>query len=206
MIFEENVLMDADIVNLIGDLIGLARATDGNTVRTEKTGQLMRSGQAALAGRTHGKGMVNEGTDADKLDSGIDSEQFKSKDEQEVCEKRKEQTEQSELCKTMIEKIHEEKRILVPDCATCSASCGKTADYDINQWKNEKGPVCPRRELGGGVDCGVGEGSGSLDNLLKKLFKIRMPKNSKNSQNFLPGVFALMICQNQVGSGLGDFF
>lgn len=92
----EEAWMDAAETRLIGALIGLARATDGNTVRTEETGRLMRAGLAALRKNAH---------------------------------------------QTLVEKIHAEKRILAPDCATCGAPCGKTADYDIKQWKNEAEPV-----------------------------------------------------------------
>ena len=44
----EEAWMNAAEARLIGALIGLARATDGNTVRTEETGRLMRVGLAAL--------------------------------------------------------------------------------------------------------------------------------------------------------------
>jgi len=43
----EEAWMNAAEARLIGALIGLARATDGNTVRTEETGRLMRVGLAA---------------------------------------------------------------------------------------------------------------------------------------------------------------
>lgn len=127
----EEAWMDAAETRLIGALIGLARATDGNTVRTEETGRLMRAGLAAL---THGEWNLRERADAREMESGIASELIKMKDEQEAWEKWKEQ---KGLCETLVEKIHVEKRILAPDCATCGAPCGKTADYDINQWKNE---------------------------------------------------------------------
>lgn len=98
----EEAWMDAAETRLIGALIGLARATDGNTVRTEETGRLMRAGLAALRKNAH---------------------------------------------QTLVEKIHAEKRILAPDCATCGAPCGKTADYDIKQWKNEAEPVREQKWL-----------------------------------------------------------
>ena len=98
----EEAWMDAAETRLIGALIGLARATDGNTVRTEETGRLMRAGLAALRKNAH---------------------------------------------QTLVEKIHAEKRILAPDCATCGAPCGKTADYDIKQWKNEAEPVREQKIL-----------------------------------------------------------
>ena len=98
----EEAWMDAAETRLIGALIGLARATDGNTVRTEGTGRLMRAGLAALRKNAH---------------------------------------------QTLVEKIHAEKRILAPDCATCGAPCGKTADYDIKQWKNEAEPVQEQKWL-----------------------------------------------------------
>lgn len=98
----EEAWMDAAETLLIGALIGLARATDGNTVRTEETGRLMRAGLAALRKNAH---------------------------------------------QTLVEKIHAEKRILAPDCATCGAPCGKTADYDIKQWKNEAEPVQEQKWL-----------------------------------------------------------
>lgn len=98
----EEAWMDAAETRLIGALIGLARATDGNTVRTEETGRLMRAGLAALRKNAH---------------------------------------------QTLVEKIHTEKRILAPDCATCGAPCGKTADYDIKQWKNEAEPVQEQKWL-----------------------------------------------------------
>lgn len=98
----EEAWMDAAETRLIGALIGLARATDGNTVRTEETGRLMRAGLAALRKNAH---------------------------------------------QTLVEKIHVEKRILAPDCATCGAPCGKTADYDIKQWKNEAEPVQEQKWL-----------------------------------------------------------
>ena len=98
----EEAWMDAAETRLIGALIGLARATDGNTVRTEETGRLMRAGLAALRKNAH---------------------------------------------QTLVEKIHAEKRILAPDCATCGAPCGKTADYDIKQWKNEAEPVQEQKWL-----------------------------------------------------------
>ena len=44
----EEAWMNAAEARLIGALIGLVRATDGNTVRTEETGRLMRVGLAAL--------------------------------------------------------------------------------------------------------------------------------------------------------------
>ena len=94
--------MGAEDARLIGALIGLARATDGNTVRTEETGRLMRAGLAALGKDPH---------------------------------------------QTLVEKIHAEKRILAPDCATCGAPCGKTADYDINQWKKEAEAVQEQKWL-----------------------------------------------------------
>ena len=75
----EEAWMDAAETRLIGALIGLARATDGNTVRTEETGRLMWAGLAALRKNAH---------------------------------------------QTLVEKIHAEKRILAPDCATCGAPCG----------------------------------------------------------------------------------
>ena len=74
----EEAWMNASEARLIGALIGLARATDGNTVRTEETGRLMRVGLAALT-----------------------------------------QGEQKEFYEAMVEKIHAEKRLLAPDCATC---------------------------------------------------------------------------------------
>ena len=80
----EEAWMDAAETRLISALIGLARATDGNTVRTEETGRLMRAGLAALRKNAH---------------------------------------------QTLVEKIHTEKRILAPDCATCGAPCGKTACF-----------------------------------------------------------------------------
>ena len=94
----EEAWMNAAEARLIGALIGLARATDGNTVRTEETGRLM-------------------------------------------------QGEQKEFYEAMVEKIHAEKRLLAPDCATCGAPCGKTADYDINQWKKEAEPVREQKIL-----------------------------------------------------------
>ena len=102
----EEAWMNAAEARLIGALIGLARATDGNTVRTEETGRLMRVGLAALT-----------------------------------------QGEQKEFYEAMVEKIHAEKRLLAPDCATCGAPCGKTADYDINQWKKEAEPVREQKIL-----------------------------------------------------------
>ena len=57
------------------------------------------------------------------------------------------QGEQKEFYEAMVEKIHAEKRLLAPDCATCGAPCGKTADYDINQWKKEAEPVREQKIL-----------------------------------------------------------
>ena len=59
----------------------------------------------------------------------------------------KEEWEQKEFYEAMVEKIHAEKRLLAPDCATCGAPCGKTADYDINQWKKEAEPVREQKIL-----------------------------------------------------------
>ncbi len=137
----ESAFMDAAETRLIGALIGLARATDGNTVRTEETGRLMREGLAALR---HGKGSLSERADAGKAGAGIAFNPIKVKDDPEEWEKRKEQ---NEFCEILVEKIHAEKRILAPDCATCGAPCGKTADYDINQWKKENEPVQEQKIL-----------------------------------------------------------
>lgn len=39
----------------------------------------------------------------------------------------------------MIERIHNEKYKLVPDCATCASPCGNTSDYDANLfWESDK--------------------------------------------------------------------
>ncbi len=132
---EECAFMDAAETRLIGALIGLARATDGNTVRTKETGRLMRAGLVVL---THGKGSLSERADAGKAESGIAFNPLKVKGDPE---------EQKELCEILVEKIHAEKRILAPDCATCGAPCGKTADYDINQWKKETEPVQKQKWL-----------------------------------------------------------
>lgn len=137
----ENGTMGAENTRLLGALIGLARATDGNTVRTEETGRLMRAGLAAL---TIGKRSLSERAAAGKMESGIAFNPLKVKDDPEEWEKRKEQ---KELCEILVEKIHAEKRILAPDCATCGAPCGKTADYDINQWKKEKEAVQEQKWL-----------------------------------------------------------
>lgn len=133
--------MGAAEARLLGALIGLARATDGNTVRTEETGRLMRAGLAAL---THGEWTLSERMAAGKMESGIAFNPLKGKDDPEEWEKRKEQ---KELCEILVEKIRAEKRILAPDCATCGAPCGKTADYDINQWKKEKEAVQEQKWL-----------------------------------------------------------
>ena len=50
----ESAFVDAGEARLLGALIGLARATDGNTVRTEETGRLMRAGLAALVKEADG--------------------------------------------------------------------------------------------------------------------------------------------------------
>lgn len=99
---KDKARMMTDKERLIGALIGLARATDGNTVRTKETGRLIREGLLALNGKD---------------------------------------------CEELIYKIHAEKRILAPDCATCGAPCGKTADYDINLWKKEEDPVREQKWL-----------------------------------------------------------
>ena len=140
----ESAFMDAAEIRLLGALIGLARATDGNTVRTEETGRLMRAGLAALTAPTRGKTALSERAADGETESGIALNLLKVEDDPEEWEKRKEQ---KELCETLTEKIHAEKRILAPDCATCGAPCGKTADYDINQWKKEKEPVQEQKML-----------------------------------------------------------
>lgn len=137
----ESAFMGAAEARLLGALIGLARATDGNTVRTEETGRLMRAGLAAL---THGEWTLSERMAAGKMESGIAFNPLKVKDDPEEWEKRKDQ---KELCERLVEKIRAEKRILAPDCATCGAPCGKTADYDINQWKKEKEAVQEQKWL-----------------------------------------------------------
>ncbi len=38
--------------------------------------------------------------------------------------------------KKFIERIHQEKRRLVPDCSVCASPCGRTADYDMNEMWN----------------------------------------------------------------------
>lgn len=33
----------------------------------------------------------------------------------------------------MISKLHEEKKLMAPDCAACQYPCGRTADYDMEE-------------------------------------------------------------------------
>lgn len=44
-----------------------------------------------------------------------------------------EQTDQDSE-KVMVQKIHEEKFHIAPDCATCLNPCGNTSDYDMTQY------------------------------------------------------------------------
>ena len=37
-----------------------------------------------------------------------------------------------ETVRGLIQKVHEEKERLVPDCASCGSPCGKTDDYDLS--------------------------------------------------------------------------
>ena len=37
-----------------------------------------------------------------------------------------------ETLKNMIDRVHKEKNIIVPDCSVCKAKCGNTDDYDLN--------------------------------------------------------------------------
>ena len=37
----------------------------------------------------------------------------------------------------MLDRVHAEKLRLAPDCATCSVSCGRTADYDMEKLRSE---------------------------------------------------------------------
>lgn len=140
----EEIRMGEAEARLIGALIGLARATDGNTIRTEETGRLMRAGLAALAAMSHRKMALSERAADGETESGIAFNPLKMEDDPEEWEKWKEQ---KEFCEILVEKIHVEKRILAPDCATCGAPCGKTADYDINQWKKEAEPVQEQKML-----------------------------------------------------------
>lgn len=41
-----------------------------------------------------------------------------------------------ETLQEFIHRIHQEKYRLVPDCSTCASPCGRTADYDMNEFWN----------------------------------------------------------------------
>ena len=78
---------------LIGALIGLARATDGNTQPTGNTYKALIKG-------------LSIGFDGAELD-----------DERVIA---------------LIDEVHEEKKRLVPSCASCAAPCGRNDDYDMS--------------------------------------------------------------------------
>lgn len=52
-----------------------------------------------------------------------------------------------EHLRSMTDRVHEEKALAAPDCATCLSPCGRTADYDMNRLWNEKEPLRSRKIL-----------------------------------------------------------
>lgn len=98
----ENVTNEKNIDlrnKLVGALIGLVRATEGNEY------------------------MVNEGTDQlilDALAGSVINEDFNQ-----------------ESVGTLLERILEEKKRLVPNCFYCVASCGRTDDFNIKELEAE---------------------------------------------------------------------
>lgn len=78
---------------LIGALIGLARATEGNEdLVTETTNKVMMEGLSFA--------IINAGCDSNEITE-------------------------------LIGRVQEEKRKLVPNCFSCTASCGRNDDYDM---------------------------------------------------------------------------
>lgn len=83
---------------LIGALIGLARATEGNDfMLTDATGAVTVEGLAATR----------------------DDGDFKR-----------------DALLTLLKRVEQEKRRLVPECFLCAASCGRTNDYDMANLRN----------------------------------------------------------------------
>lgn len=41
----------------------------------------------------------------------------------------------------IVHKIHEQKNLIAPDCATCQSPCGNTSDYDMSKLDHEEESV-----------------------------------------------------------------
>lgn len=80
---------------LIGALIGLARATDGNE-------HLISDSSTSV---------VVESLFAMQTNASLDNS----------------------ILETLLERVEQEKRKMVPDCFTCAAPCGKNREYDMRR-------------------------------------------------------------------------
>ena len=59
-----------------------------------------------------------------------------------------------ETLREMIGRVHAEKTRLVPDCAVCTAPCGRTADFDMAQLQNAPENIrCIKSDILSGARC-----------------------------------------------------
>lgn len=92
---------------MLSSLIGLARATEGNEeLMTEETGQLLFQGLSQVLSDSE-----------ESLSAGDSGGQAEHRTE-------------------LLAKILEEKKRLVPNCFDCASPCGRTADYDMREFRD----------------------------------------------------------------------
>lgn len=92
---------------MLSALIGLARATEGNEeLVTEETGQLLFQGLSMVLSDTE----ESEATGASSTRAHRMTE--------------------------LLADIREEKKRLVPNCFDCASPCGRTADYDMREFRD----------------------------------------------------------------------
>ena len=49
---------------------------------------------------------------------------------------------------SLVQKIHELKNVIAPDCATCKMPCGNTSDYDMTQFYSaDESVLAAKKEL-----------------------------------------------------------
>ncbi|MCQ2507334.1 MAG: hypothetical protein MJ097_00940 [Dorea sp.] len=100
--FQSRILLEDLHDELFGALIGLSRVCSNNP-KTEKTGAILLEGLLVLARAENSSVGWVEPSDPRVLS-----------------------------LKELIQKVHEDKYTIAPDCLTCQTPCGNTSDYDLN--------------------------------------------------------------------------
>ena len=107
---------------LLGALVGLSRASESKEI-SESAGEALVDGLilAQILGTTSELNSVHTDTTAGSSKSSSENLKVSSN-----------LAEQDNIL-TMIDRLHEEKNKMAPDCAACQYPCGRTFDYEMEE-------------------------------------------------------------------------